>query len=378
MPETTQHGLDSEPTQRGTDAAGTPVDVVVDDAQTQHRLVADSPEVSADAAPVVTGERPASRTGGLVRTFAARYALIGVWALMALYFYVQVPGTFGTAGTFSSIFGSQQVLVFLAMSALITLVVGEFDLSVAAMMGITATTIPVLAGVHGMNIVLACVLGVGAAVLAGAVNAFFVVVMDVSSFVVTLGMGTLLTGMAQMVSGSTIVSVSSRGLAEIFIGELFGLPYAFYYGLALALLLAYVLAWTPLGRSMVFVGTNREVARLAGIRVQRIRFGAYVVAGLLAGLSGLILVASVGGFDSSTATSFLLPALAAVFLGTAVVHPGAFNPIGTMVAIYFLATGIFGLQLLGYSGWIQNVFYGAGLVVAVALAKIVRDRSRTA
>jgi ribose transport system permease protein len=378
MPETTQHRLDAKTTQRSTDATGSPVDVVVDDEQTQHRLVADSPEMPDGTAPVVTGERPARRTGGLVRTLAAKYALIGVWALMALYFFVQVPDTFGTAGTFSSIFGSQQVLVFLAMSALITLIVGEFDLSVAAMMGITATTIPVLAGMHGMNIVLACVLGVGAAVLAGVVNAFFVVVLDVSSFVVTLGMGTLLTGMAQMVSGSTIVSVSSRGLAEIFIGELFGLPLAFYYGLALALLIAYVLAWTPLGRSMVFVGANREVARLAGIRVQRIRFGAYVVAGLLAGLSGLILVASVGGFDSATASSFLLPALAAVFLGTAVVHPGAFNPIGTMVAIYFLATGIFGLQLLGYSGWIQNVFYGAGLVVAVALAKIVRDRSRTA
>lgn len=364
MPDTTQPTLD---------ATGTPVAVAVDDERTRHRLVSDSAEPPA----VGTGERPASG-GGLLRTLAAKYALIGVWVLMALYFYAQVPGTFGSAGTFSSIFGSQQVLVFLAMSALVTLVVGEFDLSVAAMMGITATTIPVLAGVHGMNIVLACVLGVGAAVLAGVVNAFFVVVMDVSSFVVTLGMGTLLTGMAQMVSGSTIVSVSSRGLADMVNTEVLGLPVAFFYGLALALLLAYVLAWTPIGRSMVFVGANREVARLAGIRVQRIRFGAYVVAGLFAGLSGLILVGSVGGFDSSTATSFLLPALAAVFLGTAVVHPGSFNPIGTMVAIYFLATGIFGLQLLGYSGWIQNVFYGAGLVVAVALAKVVRDRSRTA
>ena len=100
------------------------------------------------------------------------------------------------------------------MSALVTLVVGEFDLSVASMMGITATTIPVLAGVHGMNIVLACVLGVGAAVLAGAVNAFFVVVMDVSSFVVTLGTGTLLIGLAQMISGTNIVSVNSPALGE--------------------------------------------------------------------------------------------------------------------------------------------------------------------
>ena len=289
-----------------------------------------------------------------------------------------MPDTFGTHGTFSSIFGSQQVLVFLAMSALVTLVVGEFDLSVASVMGLTATTIPVLAGVHGMNIWLACLVGVGVAVLAGAVNAFFVVVMDVSSFVVTLGTGTLLAGIAQFISGTNIVSVSSPGLADFAIKDVLGMPISFYYGIALALVLAYLLAWTPIGRSMVFVGANREVARLAGIRVQRIRFGAYVAGGLLAGLAGLILVATVGGFDSASSGSYLLPALAAVFLGTAVVQPGAFNPIGTMVAIYFLTTGIFGLQLLGYQGWIQNAFYGAGLVVAVTLAKVVRDRSRKA
>ncbi|MCD9199808.1 ABC transporter permease [Aeromicrobium wangtongii] len=352
---------------------------VVSDQDTADRIISDgAPAAPSTDQPSLTPHPGRSRGRAIVHTLLSKYALIGVWALMALYFYSQVPDTFGTSGTFSSIFGSQQVLVFLAMSALVTLVVGEFDLSVASMMGISATIIPVLAGVHGMNIVLACVLGVGAAVLAGVVNAFFVVVLDVSSFVVTLGMATLLTGIAQAVSGSTIVSVRSEGLARLSIGEVLGMPVSFYYGILLAVVLAYVLAWTPLGRSMIFVGANREVARLAGIRVQRVRFGAYVVAGVLAGLAGLILVATVGGFDSSTSGTYLLPALAAVFLGTAVVQPGAFNPIGTMIAIYFLTTGIFGLQLLGYSGWIQNVFYGAGLVVAVALAKIVRDRSRTA
>ena len=353
---------------------GQPTSLVVDDADTRERRFSDTPPAEGElVSPVPAKPR---RTGGWMSSVLSKYALIGVWAVMALYFYIAVPDTFGTSGAFSSIFGSQQVLVFLAMSAMVTLVVGEFDLSVASMMGITATTIPVLAGVHGMNIVLACVIGVGAAVLAGAVNAFFVVVMDVSSFVVTLGTGTLLIGLAQMVSGTNIVSVNSPGLARLSVGQVLGMPVSFYYGIALAAVLAYVIAWTPMGRSMVFVGANREVARLAGIRVQRVRFGAYVTAGLLAGLAGLILVATVGGFDSASSQTYLLPALAAVFLGTAVVQPGAFNPLGTMVAIYFLATGIFGLQLLGYSGWIQNAFYGGGLVVAVTLAKVVRDRSR--
>lgn len=311
-----------------------------------------------------------------LHTITSKYALVLVWAAMALVYYILMPTRFGSWGAFSSIFGSQQVLVFLAMSAMITLVVGEFDLSIASVMGIAATLVPVLA-TNGWNIWVASLVALLVCLAAGAVNAFFVVVMDVSSFVVTLGTGTLLIGLAQMVSGSNIVSVNSPELSNIAISEVLGMPVSFYYGLLLAIVLAYILGWTPLGRSMLFVGANPEVARLAGIRVQRVRAGAYLAGSLLAGLAGVILVATVGGFDSSTSATYLLPALAAVFLGTSVVQPGMFNPIGTIIAIYFLTTGIFGLQLLGFSGWIQNVFYGAGLVVAVALAKVVRERSIT-
>lgn len=307
----------------------------------------------------------------------SRYALVLVWAAMALVYYILMPNRFGSWGAFSSIFGSQQVLVFLAMGAMITLVVGEFDLSIASVMGIAATLVPVLAGVKGWNIWVAVVFALLVCLAAGAVNAFFVVKMDVSSFVVTLGTGTLLIGLAQMVSGSNIVSVNNKALSNLAIHQVLGMPISFYYGILLAAVIAYILGWTPLGRSMLFVGANPEVARLSGIRVQRIRAGAYLAGSLMSGLAGVILVATVGGFDSSTSATYLLPALAAVFLGTAVVQPGMFNPVGTMIAIYFLTTGIFGLQLLGFSGWIQNVFYGAGLVVAVTLAKVVRDRSRT-
>lgn len=312
---------------------------------------------------------------------AGKYSLLVVWAAMAAYFWFVVPnGLFHTAGTFRGVFGSMQamVLVVLAMSAVITLVVGEFDLSIASVMGISATTTAVLGGLHDVNPLLACLAGLAVGALAGALNAFFVVVMGVSSFVVTLGMATVLMGLAEMISNNNYVSLSSPGLREFATKPVLGMPLAFYYGVALALVLAYILAWTPLGRSMIFIGSNAEVARLAGVRVNRIRFGAYIAGGVFAAFSGILIVASVGSFDNSTAFAYLLPALAAVFLGTAVIQPGMFNPIGTLVAIYFLQTGILGLQLLGYDTWIQNVFYGGGLVVAVTLAKVVRDRAKGA
>lgn len=312
---------------------------------------------------------------------AGKYSLLAVWAAMAAYFWVAVPdGLFHTSGVLRSVFGSMQamVLVVLAMSAVITLVVGEFDLSIASVMGLSATVTAVLGGLHDVNPFLACLAGLAVGALAGVVNAFFAVVMGVSSLVVTLGMGTVLTGLAEMISNNNYVSMTSPALRQLATTSVLGMPIAFYYGVGLALVLAYVLAWTPLGRSMVFIGSNPEVARLAGVRVKRVRFGAYIAGGVFASFSGILIVASVGSFDNSTSAAYLLPALAAVFLGTAVIHPGMFNPLGTLVAIYFLQTGILGLQLLGYDTWIQNVFYGGGLVVAVALAKVVRDRTKEA
>lgn len=109
--------------------------------------------------------------------------------------------------------------------------------------------------------------------------------------------------------------------------------------------------------------------------MDRIRIGAFVTGSTLAGVGGVILVAAVGGFDSTVAPTYLLPAFAATFLGTAVVRPGRFNPIGMLVAVYFLSTGILGLQMLDYTGWVENVFYGTALIVAVSVAKIVRRRT---
>jgi ribose transport system permease protein len=92
---------------------------------------------------------------------------------------------------------------------------------------------------------------------------------------------------------------------------------------------------------------------------------------LVAGVGGVIASAGLGGFNPSVSDAYLLPMFAATFLGTAVIQPGRFNPIGTLVAIYFLATGIAGLQLLGAGEWVSDVFYGGALVIAVALSTIV-------
>ena len=142
----------------------------------------------------------------------------------------------------------------------------------------------------------------------------------------------------------------------------------FFYGAALALAFAYVLGFTPLGRHMRFVGASREVSRLSGVRVNRIRFGSFVAASALSGIGAVVTVAALGSYNATTSDSYLLPVFASVFLGTAVIQPGQFNPIGTWIGIYFLATGISGLEDLGLQTWVSDVFYGGVLVIAVTKA----------
>jgi ribose transport system permease protein len=93
-------------------------------------------------------------------------------------------------------------------------------------------------------------------------------------------------------------------------------------------------------------------------------------------LAGILLAGQLGAFQASSATSYLLPTFAAAFLGTTVVNPGRFNPWGCIIAIYFLITGVTGLNLLGLTGWVQDAFYGGALIVAVTLSTIVRKRIR--
>ncbi|MGA4981098.1 ABC transporter permease [Streptomyces cellulosae] len=321
----------------------------------------------------------AEKRGNGAAWFASRFAVIGVWIALAVLFSVLRPDTFMTSGSLKVIFGSQNqsALVFLTAALLCTIIVGEFvDMSVASNFGLAAIMLTILHVNHGWNVWAAVLAALVLSTAVGAVNGWLVVKVGVNAIVVTLGMGTFLLGIALWVSDLMPVSGLPSGFKDIALQPVAGLPVSFFYGLALMLGFDYVLHVTPLGRTMRFVGESREVARLAGVRVTRLRIGAFTTAGLIAGVGGVLSAAATGGFDPNVSQSYLLPIFAATFLGTAILQPGRFNPVGTLVAVFFLATGVLGLQLLGATSWVTSVFYGGALVVAVTLSTVLRGRSR--
>lgn len=311
------------------------------------------------------------------RELLSRTSLLGIWILVAALFAIIEPHSFLQSGTFKTIFGSQFELVLLAAALICTFVVGEFDLSITASMGLAGTLVPLLAVQDGFPVVVATICALLASAAVGVINGILVVVLGVDAIVATLGMSTFVLGITLWATNLNAVNGLSASYSELALRNILGLPIAFWYGAIVCLILTYVLTMTPLGRRMSFVGSSREVARLAGINVNRIRFGSYVAGGLISGIAGVLLAASLGGFDPNTSSNYLLPAFASVFLGTAVIQPGKFNAIGAFVAVYFLQTGIVGLELRGLTGWIEDVFYGGSLVIAVAATTIIRKRTAT-
>ena len=328
------------------------------------------------APPRPPADAPAS-IAALLRRLFDRYALLLAWAATIALFAALEPGIFLQAGNFTSMFSSQAVLVVLTYSLLVTLTAGEYDLSAAPVLTLSAMVVAILNGRQGMPIAPATVIALLAGGAAGALNGVLIVGVGIDSIIATLGTGTLISGIVLWISNSEMVSGISQTLVNlVIVPRLFGLSFGFVYAVLLTFVLWYVLEYTPVGLRLLFVGRGRRVARLSGINVERLRFGALVAGSLLAAFSGILYAGTSGAADPNSGDSFMLPAFAAAFLGSTAIRPGRFNARGSFAAVYFLVTGITGLSLMGIQIFIQDLFYGAALIVGVTLSLLVRRREQ--
>lgn len=317
--------------------------------------------------------KPASRF--TLKTEAERFALVAAWLLLIVIFGILMPDSFLSWRSFSTLFGSQAVLVVLTLAIIIPLTSGDFDLSGASTLTMSCMLIAVLNVKLGWPIVPVLLVALASGVIIGAVNALFVLYFRIHSLIVTLGVGTFVNGLILWVSNSQTISGVSMGLVEwVIINRFLGIPLAFFYALILAAVIWYALEYTIPGRKLLFVGRGREVSLLNGINVDRVRATSFVLSGLISAFAGVLYAGMTGSADPLSGLNLLLPAFAAAFLGATTISPGRFNAFGAVISVYFLVTGITGLTMLGADAYVQNLFYGGALVIAVSLSQLVRNR----
>jgi len=294
----------------------------------------------------------------------------GMWVLLALIgiFSALKPQYFPTRVTVMTILGNEAVIGILAIAAMVPLLTGLVDLSIAGVAGFAVVFSAWLSTMVSLNPVVLCTVVLLAAAGFGLVSGTLVTRLGINSIVTTLGVSTVALGLAEsFAGGNTITPEFSRRFFKFGQSHLSVVPLPFIYFAVLAVIAYVVLEQMPVGRRLQATGSNAVASRLAGVPVQRLRLLALLAAAVISGFAGLVLVTQVGTASDATGPGLLLPVLSTVFLGATQVKPRP-NIVGTAVALLVLGTGIKGIELLGAKPWINDFFYGCMLLVAVALA----------
>jgi len=316
--------------------------------------------------PTASG-RPRARGGGwgdIVTRYAVAWVLVG----LIIGFWIALPDTFGQWRTVQTLLVTQTVAGILALAVIFPLVIGEFDLSIGMIAGFTALIVAYLNGPGHWNTAGTLAVGLLVGPTLGLINGLLISQLHIDALIATLAVATLLQGSAIAVSTNNVATDPNRKLTSwaqtMILGQI---PVTAIYLLAVALTVWFLIDVTAWGRYLRVVGANRRSALLIGLPVARLRLTAFVVAGLLAGVAGVVNTMQIGSASQSDGAPLLLPAYAAAFVGATTIKPGRFNVLGTLLAVFLLAVGITGIQLLGGPEWVQYIFNGTALVVAVVL-----------
>lgn len=336
-------------------------------------VAATTPNREAENPPVSpTGDAETGRSRRSIIQILKIDQLSGLYvlALLIVFFGFTTGDTFLTMDTFRGVLSDQAIVAVVSIGLLVAFAAGAFDLSIGAVLGWSLVLVVWLQSEQSMNPFLAIVITIGVGALIGIVNGLVVVFLKVNSFIATLAMSSILAAGIQWISGGR--QLSSQGVTTTFTDlgrfKIFEFPIPVAYMIIVALIAWYVLEYTPVGRYLYATGGNEQASRLAGIRTQRYVFGSLVASATIASVAGIIFAARVGSASLTVGPTFLLPAFAAVFLGSTQIKPGRVNVWGTLVAIFLLATGVKGLQLMGAPFWVDSLFNGIVLIAAVALA----------
>jgi ribose transport system permease protein len=298
----------------------------------------------------------------------ARFSGLYLWALIIITFGIWTPHLFLTSATVHSIASAQSIVAMLAIAALISMSAGAFDVSIGAVANLSTITVVSLQSMYHWAMWPSVGVAIAMSALVGVINGFLIVKLKISSIVATLGMGSVLLAIQTIVSkaGQPFPPLNPHW-SPLTQRTIFGFQIVVFYLIILAVLVWWVMEHTPAGRYVYAVGGNVDAARLSGVKVNRWTWLSLVTSSTICGFAG-VAYGSLAGPSLTYGGTMLLPAFAAVFLGSTQIKPGRFNLWGTMIAVFVLATGVQGLQLVTGVQWLNDMFSGLALILAVAFA----------
>lgn len=292
-----------------------------------------------------------------------------IFVAVVIFFAVRAP-SFATTATAENIGRQTAAIAVVSIGMTIVIVSAEIDLSVGSTVSL-AGAVSALLMEHGVSWVLAVLATLGIGVLIGAVNGFITAYIGVPSFLVTLGMLEILGAIAQMATGTKSIPITDLGFSNAFgNGSALGIPITVWWAVLVIVLGAYVLHRTILGRWVYASGGNRAAAVYSGIKTRRVVLTAFVISGLLAAFSGLLLAGRFAAGDPTVGNGMELSAIAAVILGGTDLFGGRGTILGSVLGALFIGIVGIGLILMGANAQLQMLITGVIIVAAVSINKL--------
>lgn len=275
--------------------------------------------------------------------------------------------------------GIQSVyLVIVAIAQMLVLLTSGFDLSVGssiAVVSIVTSSVLVAGAGDATGIAVAAAAGVGVATLIGAVNGAVIAVFGVSPFIVTLAMLSMAAGAALIMSGGVPVFNLPAGFSDSLAKATIATVPVPWVVTAIIIFAVYVLlSWTRFGRYLYAVGGNADAAHLSGVPVRLCLFLAYVLAGVLTGVAGVMLTARVGSGEPNLGATVPLESIAAAVLGGVSLRGGEGTLLGAVLGAVFLVFLRNGMDLIRISSYTQMVVTGVLLIVAIVADRYIHGR----
>ena len=310
----------------------------------------------------------------------ARFGTIFSLVVLLVIFSIARADVFPTIDNLLNIMNQVSILGTMAFGLTVCLVMGLFDLSIAAMatLGGYVATFLLVTYPDTIGVPLAVIISLGAAAIIGVGNGLIVSYLGISAFIATLATGSIITGSMLGISNSkTIITGIPDEFMIIGQGAIYGVSNPILIMLAVGLLLWVVLEHTQLGRHLYAIGGSAEASRLSGIAVKRYAPIALAICAVCAALGGLMAASVLGaGRPQGVGDGYLLNAFAAVFIGASSLRPGKFHIVGTLIGVMLIGVINNGLSIMGVATYWQYIVQGVLLIVALFSAGLLTMRRR--
>jgi simple sugar transport system permease protein len=317
-----------------------------------------------------------SALGSFARRWASQIGISVAFVLLWLTFFIMAPSTFGSERIYLSYAQTVPYFAIVAMALTMVIVAGDIDLSFPSIMALGMVGF-VWTWEATNNAALGIIVSLAVGAGAGLFNGLIVTIVGLPALVVTIGTQFLFRGLVLVLVGGKATALAATrgdGAREILVGKPLGIPMEFWW-----LLLVTVVAWLllnrhRLGQNTYVVGDNKQAAALMGIPIKRTRIMLFVLTGLTAALAGMLNSLQIVNFYPGMGDGYLLPTLAAVFVGGTSVFGGRGSIYGTFIGAFMIGGIQAGIVAAGLTNYLELFIYGAVILIAVSIHAILQRR----